>query len=672
MIRKAAISVTIYLIAVAGFAQTLARNDELKFDGDYYLMRKEFDKALKLYLDVLKTEPANADIKHRIGICYLYSENEKAKAIPYLEEAGEKVSLRYKTNSFKETNAPIETLFLLGSAYRVNNEFDKAIAAYTRYKDYLDKNDKYNREVTDLYIRNCKLARELQRYPIHVTMTNLGNKLNNELPNFNAVVSGDGKTIAFSTPGKQGYEIFLSNYGDSGWTAPKNITSMLGTGKYLKTCDLSNDGQTMLLVMEDPENSDIYISNYNKGRWSKAVAIGKEINSKSNETHACLTADNKFIYFTSDRKGGTGDLDIYRSTRDPSGKWGKPVNLGPLVNTPYNEETPFVSNDGNTLYFSSEGHDGIGGFDIFRYDLNSANAHSINMGYPLNTTDNNLFYYPFGDGNKAYYSVAGDDSYGGRDIYLVELKPDSREEQETAITAAIAAVKAEEEKEEEQIVKVREEEKEVVKVEEEVVNVIKGEEEVKEVAKVEEEVTDVEMTGKEETEVAVERESLPVAEVTNEMRPADEMVTGNVKSYVVQFMALRHPVDLTYFTGLSDIFVTYSEDKWYRYQWRATTDAAEAEKIKDELVDRGFGDTFIRKKNIVPNYTIQFMAVPGPVVNLTQFNGITSVSVSKGKDKFCRYTTGEFETRSEAMAQLDYVKQSGYRKAFVRKVKILQ
>jgi len=341
------------------------------------------------------------------------------------------------------------------------------------------------------------------------------------------------------------------------------------------------------------------------------------------------------------------------------------------------------------LYFSREGHDGIGGFDIFRYDLNSTDARPINIGYPLNTTDNNLFYYPFGDESSAYYSVVGNDSYGGRDIYMVGLKPDSRKEQETAIEAAIAAVKAEEEKEvakaEEKIEVVQVEEKkeiaqveekmEVVQVEEEK-KIVQAEEEM-EVAKVEEgkEVADVEKDKDVVNRVKIEEKEEVVGindNVMNETEPADETVAGTAKSYVVQFMALRNPVDLTYFTGLSDIFVTYSEDKWYRYLWRTTTIAAEAEKIKNELVGKGFSDTFIRKKNIIPNYTVQFMAVPGPVVDLTQFSGITDVSVSKGKDKFCRYTTGEFETRSEAMVMLDYVKKSGYRKAFIRKVKILE
>ena len=227
-------------------------------------MRKEFDKALDLYLNVLRSEPDNADIKHRIGICYLNSEDEKEKAIPYLEEATKMVSTHYNTNSFKETNAPIEAYFLLGSAYRVNNQLDEAIKAYEKYREYLDPKDKYNLEVTDQYIKSCQMAREMQKDPKPVTFTNLGNVINNNQPNFNAVISGNGKTLAYTMPGRQGYEIYQSAFTDSGWAKPKNITSMLGTGKYMKTCSLSFDGTTMILVQEDPENSDLFFSHYKK------------------------------------------------------------------------------------------------------------------------------------------------------------------------------------------------------------------------------------------------------------------------------------------------------------------------------------------------------------------------------------------------------------------------
>ena len=194
-----------------------------------------------------------------------------------------------------------------------------------------------------------------------------------------------------------------------------------GSGRHLKTSSLSYDGATLYLVYDDPFDSDIFYSTFNRNRWSKAESMDKPINEKSNETNGSTSADGKTIYFASDRKGGLGDLDIYKSTLNDKGKWSKPVNLGPKINTALIEDAPFISPDGNTLYFSSEGHDGMGGLDIYKADLSNQGSDPVNMGYPINTTDNDLFFVPLANGNSAYYSTRREDSYGGYDIYLVDI-----------------------------------------------------------------------------------------------------------------------------------------------------------------------------------------------------------------------------------------------------------
>ncbi len=670
-------------------AQTLARNDQLKFDADYYLMEKDFDKAGKNYLTVLKSEPENADMKYKLGICYLNSENEKAKAIPYLEEAVQKVSEKYNPNSFKETNAPVDAWFLLGSAYRVNNELDKAIDAYGRYQEYLDPKDDYNQQVISQYISSCHTAREMQNKPIGLIAINIGGRINTSAPNYNAVVSGDGKTLFYTSPGRQGYDIYTSTFADTAWTTPKIMTSVLGTGKYMKTSDLSADGQTLLLVLDDPMNADIFVCRFAKGRWSKAEPLGKEINSKSNETHASLSADGKTLYFTSDRKGGAGDLDIYKSELDAKGAWAKAVNLGPVVNTRFNEETPFVTDDGGQLFFSSEGHPGLGGYDIFRFDFNDPGAGLVNLGYPLNTTDNDLFYVPVGDGSSGYLAFNGADSYGGRDIYNVTILPPAAEE--VAVAGAVAGgetgVESGEEAVEEEAVAgavaggetgvgTGEEAAEEVAVAgaaaaEEVAVAVAG-------AVAEEEVA----VAAEEVAVAVE-EPAPVEEKTEETRietPVTATVTAtgftatdftaaadltSARSYTVQFMALRKASDPAVFDGLTGVTLTLGADKWYRYTTGASTRLANAQKEQEKLAGSGYRDAFIRGKPVIPNYTIQVMAVPGPVIDLTRFSNLPEISVTRGADGFCRYTTGEFEYLDDARVYLEQVKALGYPKAFV-------
>jgi tetratricopeptide (TPR) repeat protein len=664
--KKLITSALFLLFVLPCIPQTSGKTDELKFNADYFLMRNEFDKALDIYLRVLESEPENADIMYRIGVCYLNSEDEKVRSIQYLYDASKNVSEKYNTNSFKEFHSPVEVFFLLGSAYRVNNQLDEAVAAYEKYKEYLDPKDKYNREATDQYIRNCQFAKELLKKPHNVTFTNLGNVINNKLANFNPVVSGDGKILAFTSPGKQGYDIYISSFNDTVWSTPRNIAPVLGAGKYMKTSSLSYDGNTLLLDMEDPENSDLYISHFKKGRWSKVEPLSKEINSKWNETNGSLSADGKTLYFTSNRKGGEGDLDIYRSLLQGE-VWSVPQNLGPEVNTPYNEETPFVSADNKDLYFSSEGHTGMGGYDVFKFDLSNPGSGLVNLGYPVNTTENNLFYVPYGDGSTAYYAFRGPDSYGGRDIYRVNVIPDAVEEK--IVPEAVAAVPGA---------------VPVVPVEVEVAEAT--EPSVDEPAEVPVESkpdsSQMELTGKAVPQpetvaaaVAVKPETVrtePAAVKTEEVVPEPEEPAGRARSYTIQFMALRKPVDLQYFRGLSDISITLEKDDWYRYTWMTTTDSIRADRIKSDLVNKGFADAFIRRKSTIPHFTIQVMAVPGPVTDLNAFSNLPEISVRKYDDKFCRYTTGWYETRDDARNALAQIKSMGYPKAFVRKIKTLQ
>jgi tetratricopeptide (TPR) repeat protein len=684
--KKLCTSILLVLLLVLPCrTQTSGKNDELKFDADYFLMRNEFDKALKIYLNVLDAEPENADIMYRIGVCYLNSEDEKGKAIHYLSDAVKNVSVKYNTNSFKEFHAPIEAYFLLGSAYRINNQLDEAIEAYEKYKEYLDPKDKYNRQAADQYIQNCQYARELLKNPQDVTFTNLGNVINNSLANFNPVISGNGNIMAYTSPGKQGYDIYLSAYTDSAWSVPKNITPALGSGKYMKTSSLSYDGNTLLLSLEDPENSDLYVSQFKKGRWSKVVPLNKQINSKWNETNGSFSADGKTLYFTSNRKGGEGDLDIYRSFLKGDA-WSEPENMGSEVNTPYNEETPFVSADDKELYFSSEGHKGMGGYDVFRFDLTKPGNDVKNMGYPINTTENNLFYVPFGDGTTAYYAFRGPDSYGGRDIYRVIVKETEVEPEAMAVVEPEPGTVVEEV---EPIATIEKEAGPLTEV------AVAEQVAVAAQAAVAEQVAAPDLSGNpgppkesDQTETVSVPQVIPdqteivavpqeISDQTEAEAPIQETApereeAGKAKSYTIQFMALRKPVDLQYFRGFSDISVTLGEDDWYRYTWMTTTDSLQADRIKRDLITKGFHDAFIRRKSVIPRYTVQVMAVPGPVTDLNIFSNLPEISACKYSDKFCRYTTGWYESRDDARNALAQIRSLGYPKAFVRKVKTLQ
>lgn len=660
--KKGLLILALVYVCMITNAQTQSKNDPLKFDADYYIMDKDYKRALGNYLTILKSEPDNADVKYRAAICYLNMEGERSKAIPLLEEAVQKVTVKYNSGSFKETDAPVDAWFLLGSAYRIDGRLDDAIRAYNSYKGYLDPGDEYNMRVTDQYIRQCDRAKVMKSRPIRLITTNLGRPVNTEGPNFNAVFSADHKSMLYTSPGRQGYEIYYTTFGDTAWTTPKNITSVLATGKFMTTSDLSDDGNTLLLSLDDPVNADLFVSHLVKNRWTKVEPLTKEINSKSSETYGSFSHDGKTLYFTSNRKGGLGDMDIYKSELDSKGAWGKPVNLGPGVNTPFNEASPFMAETGNRLYFSSEGHDGMGGYDIFYYDFDNPGQGAVNPGYPLNTTDNDLFYVPQGDGSSGYYALSDESSYGGRDIYSVTIVPEEIAEEPVTEpeTVQFTEIPAPELTTPELPEEITAEPVPVVAATEPEPAIIPAEQTE---PPVEEPIVQAAPEVLPAIETVAEVETVP--EVVETTPKAGPEIPANATSFGIQIMALKKPVDLSHFSDISDVSVIYSADSWYRVLAGMTTSLPEAENLLSETIRKGYKDAFIRPGFVIPKYTIQIMAVPGPIVDLSKFSNLPEIIVTRGKDHFCRYSTGMFSTREEAMNSLSQVKSLGYPGAFV-------
>ena len=150
-----------------------------------------------------------------------------------------------------------------------------------------------------------------------------------------------------------------------------------------------------------------------------------DVNTSSRESSITITHDGKRIYFSSNRIGGIGTGDIYYADKDKNGRWSKAINLGPGINTEADEESPFIDSDGKTLYFSSQGGKGMGGYDIFRARLLNVEKNEWskpeNLGYPINTPDNDAFYVVSKDGKRGYYSSVRDDGFGYSDIYMITV-----------------------------------------------------------------------------------------------------------------------------------------------------------------------------------------------------------------------------------------------------------
>jgi hypothetical protein len=377
---------------------------------------------LPYYLELHKLYPDNNNLNYRIGVCYLNIPGQKHKSIEYLEKAVKDISQKYKFNSIREVHAPLDSYFELGNAYRVNNMLDKALEAYKYFLDHLDPK-KYEKKVVEDQIQACLNAKKLEAEPMYLSEKDLGKPINSRFSDYRPAISGNEQELVFTRKLPFYDAVFFTKKENGVWSPPLNLTPELGIDQDFYSASLSWDGKTLYLYKNDQYDGNIYISKYDGQAWSKVIRLNDNINTKYWESHASVTKDGRTLYFTSNRKGGFGGLDIYVSRLDSTGDWGPAVNLGPIINTEYNEETPFISEDGKTLFFSSRGHFNMGGYDIFYSNLldNGEWSPPLNMGYPVNTTDDDIFYQPVGEGYYAYIAKYSDQGLGNMDIFKIEI-----------------------------------------------------------------------------------------------------------------------------------------------------------------------------------------------------------------------------------------------------------
>ncbi len=396
------------------------------YDAESWILFEDYKEALPLYQELLTKFPDNSNIKYRIGQCYINTRGEKKKAISYLEDAVKNIDPKYKEGKFRETGAPYDALYFLANAYRINNQLDKAIETYNLFKKNLNS-DVYDSTIVNFQIQSCLNAKELMSMPLYIKSKDLGSNINGIDSEFDPVISENEDMLVFSRSEAFYDAILLSTKINGQWTSPLNMNEMLKVDKDIYPTSLSSDKKTLYLYSSADYDGVILKTQLQNGVWSPLIKLNDNINTKYWESHATISHDGKKLYFTSNRKGTLGGLDIYVCTRDSTGDWGQAVNLGPTINTPYNEDTPFLSQDDKTLFFSSRGHFNMGGYDIFYSSLldNGEWSVPLNVGYPMNTTDDDLFFDPINKGYEGYYTKDSPEGLGKQDIYRIEIFSDN-------------------------------------------------------------------------------------------------------------------------------------------------------------------------------------------------------------------------------------------------------
>ena len=399
--------------------------DELRnnfYDAESWILFEAYQDALPLYQVLLRNYPNNSNFKYRIGQCYINIPGEKTKAVSYLEDAIKNINPKYKEGKFNETGAPYDALYYLANAYRITNQIDKAIRTYELFRKNLNP-EVYDTTIVNLQIQSCRNAKELMRMPLFIKQINLGNIINSANNDFNPVISDKEDLLVFSRSQAFYDAIMFSTKVNGVWTEPRNMNEMLKVDRDLFPTSISKDGKDLYLYSSADYDGIIYTTRFDNGTWSPLVKLNDNINTKYWESHATISHDNKKLYFTSNRKGTYGGLDIYVSNRDSTGDWGPATNLGPVINTPYNEESPFLSEDDKTLFFSSRGHFNMGGYDIFYSTLldNGEWSVPLNVGYPLNSADDDVFFKPLNQGYEGYIAKELPGGFGKQDIYRIEI-----------------------------------------------------------------------------------------------------------------------------------------------------------------------------------------------------------------------------------------------------------
>ncbi len=432
---------SIFVAAKSNYNKSVFR--ELFVEGNLMMIEKFNDTAIKTFLVLHEMDPTNANVNFKIGQLYLASSSQKTLAVKYLEAAVSKASSKYTPDEPSEKRCPELVYKLLGQAYHLSYRFDEAIAMFEKFSTYINKKNLSEMNDIKRRIQICKNAKIFVNSPIKCTITNLGDSVNSDKPDYGAVITADESAIYFTsrrfnsaTGGNDNRDIYDNYYEDiwvsykkedSTWTEAKPLSTHVNSWYNEAVIGISADGQQLLLYKNDKGGS-IYYSKLEGDEWSYAYMLGTDpaditdINSPSFEPSACFSADGNTLYFVSDRPGGFGGRDIYKCVKLPTGRWSKATNLGPTINSEYDEDAPFMHPDGATMFFSSNGHNTMGGFDIYFTSLGDSGWFPPqNMGFPINTPDDDIFYVMSTDGKRAYFSSLRQEGKGEKDLYMITI-----------------------------------------------------------------------------------------------------------------------------------------------------------------------------------------------------------------------------------------------------------
>jgi hypothetical protein len=393
-----------------------------KLSAKDFLEYEDYNRALVEYLKLYKENKNDLDVNIKVGFCYLKVNDDKTKAIPYLEFV-------YKKGTYSD-----ELIMYLGIAYMYAYKFDEAIKYFNIYRTKVKTK---NYELVDRYIENCESAKVLIKKPVNVSFENLGKTINTKFPEYYPFITRDQSTLYFtssretnakkiqSSEGFYTADIYFSTVKRGDWSKSKSISTIVNTAEDEQCVYITPDGQTMIIYIDNEQvHGDIFSTSLSPKVKSFPVPITFEdpINTNSLELEGCISEDGNTMFVSSNREGSLGETDLFKFKKLPNGKWGLPINLGSNVNTKYKETFPVYDEKNKILYFASKGHTNMGGFDIFKSKFDETTqtfGQAINMGFPINTPEDNVGFMLAENKRDGYMAAVRKEGFGDLDIYKI-------------------------------------------------------------------------------------------------------------------------------------------------------------------------------------------------------------------------------------------------------------
>ncbi|MDX1627539.1 MAG: OmpA family protein [Fulvivirga sp.] len=421
--------------AVPVYAQSDAQlaNEYLnQADQIYSQQREAIEIAKELYVKAADLDPTNMKANWMAAWLHLETIN-KDNALKYLLRIEE-----------QQPSYRFDLTYHIGRAHHYGLDFDKALEYYEKYKrrllgrsNYRGK-DRISLNKVNRRILECTNAKDIINKPAEFSIEVLNEGVNSQWPDYAPVINRDETVLIFTSRRQEGNtsadvdrdnfyfeDVFISRrQSDGTWGPAENIGKPINTEYHDANIALSNDGNRLYLY-KDTNMGDIFYSDFDGSSWSEPKYLSPRINSSIySENSVSETSSPEVIIYTSNRPGGEGGTDIYYCVKDKKGgEWYKSKSLGPVINTKYDDDSPFLAADGKTLYFSSSGHKGYGGFDIFRSVYDSAAeqwSEPENLGYPVNTPDDEIYFQMSKDGRRGYFASVREGGVGFTDIFMVK------------------------------------------------------------------------------------------------------------------------------------------------------------------------------------------------------------------------------------------------------------